>query len=288
MGEWLGKGIAIVIRMCKKMFSIDRSSSLFFHALGWNPRTTWTLSEVAHKNYPPYAPRWSECSSVPHSQVLVPRFSHFTRLERERNSDLDTLTERDSLIENIFPKLKDYCREKYGLEFQVCSSTPVFNKHHPVRSSLSWQVCGHAMGHSNRISEQSRGSRDVSQRNRIVQEILRSNEFRGLFPWEKPWKISRDLLLTRLGFTWQSLWVTTDPRRDPGDPIRTTEICRCQRTEWKQRERVVDSMVSIRHEFPPDDIRSAKHLFDSTGIHLESEFVSLVEWQKDRSNECSS
>ncbi|CAF4750594.1 unnamed protein product [Rotaria sp. Silwood1] len=30
----------------------------------------------------------------------------------------DTLTERDSLIENIFPKLKDYCREKYGLEFQ--------------------------------------------------------------------------------------------------------------------------------------------------------------------------
>ena len=34
----------------------------------------------------------------------------------------DTLAERDSLIENIFPKLKDYCREKYGLEFQVCSS----------------------------------------------------------------------------------------------------------------------------------------------------------------------
>ncbi|UJR18077.1 hypothetical protein I4U23_004977 [Adineta vaga] len=30
----------------------------------------------------------------------------------------DTLCERDSLIENVFPKLKDYCREKYGLEFQ--------------------------------------------------------------------------------------------------------------------------------------------------------------------------
>ncbi|UJR34568.1 hypothetical protein I4U23_027344 [Adineta vaga] len=30
----------------------------------------------------------------------------------------DTLTERDSLIENVFPKLKTYCREKYGLEFQ--------------------------------------------------------------------------------------------------------------------------------------------------------------------------
>ena len=31
----------------------------------------------------------------------------------------DTLAERDSLIENVFPKLKDHCREKYGLEFQV-------------------------------------------------------------------------------------------------------------------------------------------------------------------------
>ncbi|CAF4090255.1 unnamed protein product [Adineta steineri] len=30
----------------------------------------------------------------------------------------DTLAERDSLIENIFPKLKDYCRQQYGLEFQ--------------------------------------------------------------------------------------------------------------------------------------------------------------------------
>ncbi|CAF1483626.1 unnamed protein product [Rotaria sp. Silwood1] len=30
----------------------------------------------------------------------------------------DTLIERDSLIENIFPRLKNYCREKYGLEFR--------------------------------------------------------------------------------------------------------------------------------------------------------------------------
>ncbi|CAF1234877.1 unnamed protein product [Adineta steineri] len=30
----------------------------------------------------------------------------------------DTMVERDSLIENVFPKLKSYCREKYGLEFQ--------------------------------------------------------------------------------------------------------------------------------------------------------------------------
>lgn len=32
---------------------------------------------------------------------------------------LDTLAERDSLIENVFPKLKEYCRLNYGLEFQV-------------------------------------------------------------------------------------------------------------------------------------------------------------------------
>ena len=38
-------------------------------------------------------------------------------------SDSDTLAERDSLIECVFPKLKDYCREKYGLEFQVRSET---------------------------------------------------------------------------------------------------------------------------------------------------------------------
>ncbi|CAF4640102.1 unnamed protein product [Rotaria socialis] len=30
----------------------------------------------------------------------------------------DTLAERDSLIDTVFPKLKTYCREKYGLEFQ--------------------------------------------------------------------------------------------------------------------------------------------------------------------------
>lgn len=31
----------------------------------------------------------------------------------------DTSFERNSLMENVYPKLKDYCREKYGLEFQV-------------------------------------------------------------------------------------------------------------------------------------------------------------------------
>jgi hypothetical protein len=31
----------------------------------------------------------------------------------------DMHTERDYLIENIYPRLKDYCISQYGLEFQV-------------------------------------------------------------------------------------------------------------------------------------------------------------------------
>ena len=62
-------------------------------------------------------------SSVQHLQVNNPFFE-----EREKDLSFlaDTLAERDSLIENIFPKLKDYCREKYGLEFQVCRLAFVF------------------------------------------------------------------------------------------------------------------------------------------------------------------
>ena len=50
----------------------------------------------------------------------------FLRTEKDLSFLVDTLAERDSLIENIFPKLKDYCREKYGLEFQVCRLAFVF------------------------------------------------------------------------------------------------------------------------------------------------------------------
>ena len=31
----------------------------------------------------------------------------------------DTSMERNSLMKHIYPKLKEYCREKHGLEFQV-------------------------------------------------------------------------------------------------------------------------------------------------------------------------
>jgi hypothetical protein len=32
---------------------------------------------------------------------------------------LDTSMERNSLMQHTYPKLKEYCREKHGLEFQV-------------------------------------------------------------------------------------------------------------------------------------------------------------------------
>ena len=32
----------------------------------------------------------------------------------------DMLMERNTLMEYVYPKIKEYCREKHGLEFQVC------------------------------------------------------------------------------------------------------------------------------------------------------------------------
>lgn len=31
----------------------------------------------------------------------------------------DTLMERNNLMSKCYPRIKDYCREKHGLEFQV-------------------------------------------------------------------------------------------------------------------------------------------------------------------------
>ena len=35
----------------------------------------------------------------------------------------DMLMERNTLMEYVYPKIKEYCREKHGLEFQVKSKT---------------------------------------------------------------------------------------------------------------------------------------------------------------------
>lgn len=32
----------------------------------------------------------------------------------------DTTIERNALMEEVYPKLKDFCREHHGLDFQVC------------------------------------------------------------------------------------------------------------------------------------------------------------------------
>lgn len=32
---------------------------------------------------------------------------------------IDTGAERQTLRENVYPKLREFCRENYGLEFQV-------------------------------------------------------------------------------------------------------------------------------------------------------------------------
>ena len=38
---------------------------------------------------------------------------------------LDTYTERNMLMQETFPKLKKLCKEKYDLEFQVCTTTMI-------------------------------------------------------------------------------------------------------------------------------------------------------------------
>jgi hypothetical protein len=64
-----------------------------------------------------YAQKLYEFFLAQHFQVKN-SFAKSSSIEKYFLSD--TLAERDSLIENVFPNLKDYCREKYGLEFQVC------------------------------------------------------------------------------------------------------------------------------------------------------------------------
>lgn len=56
---------------------------------------------------------------------------------------IDTLIERDSLIETVFPQLKDYCRKKYGLEFQVREKLHTFVDELFI---IFTEVFGYAMG----------------------------------------------------------------------------------------------------------------------------------------------
>ena len=48
----------------------------------------------------------------------------------------DMLMERNTLMEWVYPKIKEYCREKHGLEFQVRSMlVMILNRTIPYRPS---------------------------------------------------------------------------------------------------------------------------------------------------------
>ena len=45
----------------------------------------------------------------------------------------DMLMERNTLMEYVYPKIKEYCREKHGLEFQVPIAFKYFFLEHPLQ-----------------------------------------------------------------------------------------------------------------------------------------------------------
>lgn len=38
---------------------------------------------------------------------------------KKKKKIIDTAVERNALIERVYPKLKEYCRSEYGLDFMV-------------------------------------------------------------------------------------------------------------------------------------------------------------------------
>ena len=51
----------------------------------------------------------------------IPLISHLLKVVRIFTSSTftDMLMERNTLMEYVYPKIKEYCREKHGLEYQV-------------------------------------------------------------------------------------------------------------------------------------------------------------------------
>ena len=54
-------------------------------------------------------------------EILPPVSSKIVRIFTS-STFTDTSMERNTLMAQVYPKLKDYCREKHGLEFQVFNS----------------------------------------------------------------------------------------------------------------------------------------------------------------------
>ena len=56
-------------------------------------------------------------SQLPFTACLIKVVRIFTS-----STFTDMLMERNTLMEWVYPKIKEYCKEKHGLEFQVCQS----------------------------------------------------------------------------------------------------------------------------------------------------------------------
>ena len=90
--------------------------------LHWTP---WQLAQAEHQGHP--------CSNYPfcvltsfrvwlHSSNSLQQHS-MTRLQVVRiftsSTFTDMLMERNTLMEFVYPRIREYCRERYGIEFQV-------------------------------------------------------------------------------------------------------------------------------------------------------------------------
>jgi hypothetical protein len=98
------------------------------------------------KNFPKFDQKSFVSLLVRRFLVSNCKLNQLLRLKKSMLLYVDTLSERDSLIDNVFPKLKDYCREKYGLEFQVSRNKFFLSC---INISLFIEVFGYAMGNSN-------------------------------------------------------------------------------------------------------------------------------------------
>ena len=60
----------------------------------------------------------------------------------------DMLMERNTLMEYVYPKIKEYCRERHGLEFQVIPEgcfvryfAGIINIYNKIQACLFFELC---------------------------------------------------------------------------------------------------------------------------------------------------
>lgn len=186
-------------------------------------------------------------------------------------SFLDTLAERDSLIENIFPKLKDYSRQNYGLEFQVCSSILLiyplllFSLHF-TRSMLTWD-----------------GEFKLNQQTtmeKLPHVSMRLNSAKSILLLPISWFVFLSFSLSincwfipicSLGVTQSSIWFSTDSCKDPCTIVWTTHSnSHCWSTQSEQRQSAVNTMVSTGYKLCSTRLYSSRYLLYHPSFHFKS------------------